>query len=187
MQVKIIAEAGYACAMLGLSLSYETNTDKAQAVSLKLYDKDGGHNKFLESMCVWLDITAPRYFWQQFDTFRIAVTKQSGSTMHTLMRRPLTQDDFESPIWATTLLHLNILIEGKMFKALKNELPEGFLQRRILCTNYKTLRTIISQRMSHKLPQWHAFCRAVLLGLRHPEFVTDLQNQFENLHKAPAT
>ncbi|MCK9240314.1 hypothetical protein [Desulfocurvus sp.] len=52
----------------------------------KLAPLDKGHNKVLESMCVWLDVRMPRYWWQEFDTYRVGVTKQSESTMHILIR-----------------------------------------------------------------------------------------------------
>ena len=82
MKIKILKEAGYDEALLGLSLSYNTKIERMDKVAAKLYCKDGGHNKFLESICVWLDITAARYWWQEFDTYRIGVTKLgSGTTM----------------------------------------------------------------------------------------------------------
>lgn len=76
MKVSIIKEAGYLEALYGLGLSYDLTSDipfenfcnnkdlitKMRFVSQKLYDKEGGHNKFLESIYVWIDITAPRFF-----------------------------------------------------------------------------------------------------------------------------
>jgi hypothetical protein len=171
MIVKIINESGYEQAMLGLSLSHNKLVENMPEVAMKLCDKDGGHNKFLESMAVWLDVTAPRKVWQQFDTYRAGMTKQSGSTMHTLMGRPLKQSDFEKPIFFITFWWLNILIRFKKFERLKNELPEGFLQRRIICTNYKALRHICAQRRDHKLREWQVFCDAVMGGLEYGEFI----------------
>lgn len=161
MRVNIINEDGLDEAMLGLSLSYNKeikNGDEMFAVAKKLASKDGGHNKFLESIVIWIDITAPRYWWQQFDTYRIGITKQSDSTMHTIMKRPLTQEDFETPIPEYLLMLLNAYIVQKNFDAIKNILPEGFLQRRVVCTNYKVIRNIIKQRETHKLKEWQVFC-----------------------------
>ena len=89
MDVQIMAECGVVEAMVGLSLSYGVGKsyEEMLEVAKKLYNKDGGHNKFLESIVVWLNIDAPRYWWQQFDTYRVGTTKQSGSTMHTIMKR----------------------------------------------------------------------------------------------------
>ncbi len=174
MKVTILKEAGYAEAALGLALSFEREADDMPRVMNRLYNKDGGHNKFLESLVVWLDVTAPRHFWQQFDTYRAGVTKQSGSTMHTLLKRPLEHADFDQPLAELTLIRLNILIERRELMALKNELPEGYLQRRVVCTNYKTLRNMLWQRRTHRNPAWGEFCAAVLAQVEHKEFFADL-------------
>ncbi len=157
MNVEILKEAGYEEAMLGLSLSHLQPVEDMPAIAYRLAYKDAGHNKFLESIVVWLDIAAPRYWWQQFDTYRVGITKQSESTMHTLMNRKLKRSDFEYPIHLDTLRRLNELIEGGYFEMLKSDLPEGFLQRRIVCTNYKVLRHIVLQRKDHRLPEWQFF------------------------------
>ena len=173
MNVKILNECGYNEALTGLSLSYNVEDTSALAqIANKLAGKDGGHNKFLESMVVWIDIDAPRYWWSQFDTYRTGTSKQSESTMHTILKRNLTQDDFESSIDGAYLDMLNQLIIEKQFDDIKNLLPEGFLQRRIVCTNYKVLRSIHKQRFTHKLPQWQKFCNTVLENVEFPEFIT---------------
>jgi hypothetical protein len=87
------------------------------------------------------------------------------------MRRFLRQQDFSVPISESTLTRLNELIEIKHFQQLKAELPEGFLQRRIVCTNYKTLRNIISQRKTHKLLEWRLFISEVMEQVEHPELL----------------
>lgn len=171
MKVEILREAGYDEAILGLSLSYNTTIESAEEVAVRLYDKDGGHNKFLESIVVWLDITAPTFWWIQMDTYRVGMTKQSQSTMHTVMRRPLTQSDFWLPIPPHTLNGLNELIAAGNFVQLINNLPKGHCQRRIVCTNYKALRHIVSQRHDHQLVEWQFFVEAVLDRLDCPEFV----------------
>jgi len=173
VRVDVILEAGYEQAMLGLSLSHKQPVAKMPSVARKLCNKDGGHNKFLESIVVWLDIIAPRNWWQQFDTYRIGVTKQSESTMHTLMSGLLSQSDFNREIHSAALYRLNTLIERRDFDQLKAELPESFLQRRIICTNYQTIRRIIRQRRRHKLAAWQVFCET-MRGLEHQEFLEDL-------------
>jgi len=170
VRTSILREAGYEEALLGLSLSYGQDPEKMSAVAWRLCDKDGGHNKFLESIVVWLDITAPRYWWQEFDTYRIGVTKQSSSTIHTLTRRALSQADFEHPVASAALEHLNLLIAEGQLEEAKWNLPESFLQRRIVCTNYKTLRNMMLQRWNHRLPEWHVFIKA-LGALEHRELL----------------
>ena len=93
--------------------------------------------------------------------------------MHTLLKRPLTQDDFEYPIETDYLKFLNNRIQSgdTPIAMLKSDLPEGFLQRRIVNLNYKVIRHIILQRRKHKLPQWRKFCSFMLENLKHSEFL----------------
>ena len=88
MKIEILGEAGYDAAIKGLSLSKGCTIERAKEVAVNLAPKDGGHNKILESIYIWIDIVAPRYWWQEADTYRIS-TKQSGSTMHTIQKRLL--------------------------------------------------------------------------------------------------
>lgn len=189
MKVDVLAEYGYDEALLGLGLSHgltsaifpdgngEIKFPAAMTLRLaelarKLAKRDGGHNKFLEAIGVWLDITAPRYWWSQFDTYRVGVSRLSESTMHTITKRQLTPDDFEDEIFPNTLAELNVAIAlGGAFLDVKANLPESFLQRRIVTTNYKALRNIVQQRESHRLPQWQNFCHAMRWQLAHPEFL----------------
>lgn len=160
MKITILEEHGFDSAMKGLARSFNQDVAKMPRVALNLSTKDGGENKFLESMQVWLDIKAPLFWWRHFDTYRVGTTKQSDSTMHTLTRQPLTQDDFEKPIDADYLevLNLKILAVNIDIENIQNALPNGFLQGRTVCTNYKVIRNIILQRRNHKLPQWRYFC-----------------------------
>lgn len=176
MKIKILSEHGYNEALLGLSLSYNQETENMPNVVNKLLNRDlnGGELKFLEFIGVWLDITAPRYFWQQFDTYRVGRSEQSESTMHTILKRELTQSDFEEPIRIDILELLNSMIERKDFDNVKNNLPESFLQRRILFTNYKTLIGIIKQRKNHRLKVWTEFNQYLIDNLEHNEIVEKL-------------
>jgi hypothetical protein len=171
MKVVKLNEFGYEQALLGLTLSREQPIENMPALAKKLADKDGGHNKFLEFIHVCLDITAPRYWWQQMATYRVGNSWQSESTMYTIMKKPLDGSNFQYYMQPETFTRLNYLIENKYFDLLKNELPEGFLQRRLMDTNYKALRNIILQRRNHKLVEWKLFCSSVLDQLEHPEFV----------------
>lgn len=175
MIVNVLSECGYFASMLGLSLSYNQDPGKMPAVADKLKAKDNGHNKFLESICIWIDVDGPRYWHQELDTYRIGVTKQSESTIHTILRAPLTNDNFEGgDIPDSWLIYLNSLIEAKDFLKLKKLLPESFLQRRIITTNYKTLRHIFKQRYNHKLKEWRYFCDEIYKQSEHKEFLEDL-------------
>lgn len=180
--IKILEEHGYHSAMLGLSLSYNKPVHEMKKVADALYNKNKGHNKFLESIQVWLDITMPRYWWGEFDTYRVGVTKQSESTMHTLFKRELTQDDFSWSLNGELLEIINHLItkynkeknkgvRNNIFTLIKNYLPEGFLQRRVVCTNYKVLRHIIEQRQNHRLEEWGVFCDYLKNNCKYKEFL----------------
>jgi hypothetical protein len=183
MEVQIIEECGYDEALLGLGLSHGITSniafedldpkmrERLQRIAKKLSPLDGGHNKFLESICVWLDVIAPRFFWSQFDTYRVGITKQSESTMHTLLHGNIKQSDFEDNIPGVFLDYLNQIREEHNLDLLKSCLPEGFLQRRIINTNYKTLKNIIEQRKHHKLKQWHVFFEEIHKQIKHPEFI----------------
>ena len=187
MKIKVIETTGIGEALLGLGLSYGLTSDisiydlyyleneidcKCRDIADKLAHKQGGHNKFLESINIYLDITAPRYWWSEFDTYRVGVTKQSESTIHTITKRPLTQKDFQGTVVAETLTFLNELIDRynstpylvtqqTLLHKIKNNLPEGFLQRRIVVLNAKTLQNIIAQRHNHRLREWHTFCTTI--------------------------
>ena len=178
MKTTVLNESGYREALLGLSLSYNRDLNKMESVADKLAFKGDGHGKFLESMVVWLDITAPRYWWSQVDTYRVGVSKQSESTMHTILKREIGQSDFERDVHPDYLEHLNNLIkEGKLVEV-KQALPESFLQRRIVCLNYATLQRIERQRRTHKLPEWQSFCDSVLLGVKYPKWVSEKWKEY---------
>ena len=184
MKIHVISESGYKEALFGLGLSYGLTSqyhtvndmdvdtfNKLEHIAFRLAKKDGGHNKFLESIVVWIDITAPRYFHSQLDTYRVGTTKQSESTMHTIMARRLTQSDFQTPIDNKILDILNKYIDNKNFTDVKNILPEGFLQRRIICTNYKVLRNMVIQRGGHRLEEWKYFCSELNNQLKHSGYI----------------
>lgn len=183
MEVKVINESGYEAAIKGIGLSYGIDDfERLENVAKKLSFKDGGHNKFLESMQVWIEINAARYWWQEFDTYRVGVTKQSESTIHTITRKSITQNNFEYEVFQPTIDYVNKLIleynksESKhtmkyYFNLIKANLPEGFLQKRIVCTNYKCLKNIIYQRKNHKLGEWFVFIEKIKKQLKYSELL----------------
>lgn len=188
MNVSVMQEEGYHESLLGIGLSYGltslikdvdellVNSSvllKLEGIANSLVNRGGSHAKFLESIAVWLDINAPRYWWQQFDTYRIGVTKQSESTMHTIARRPLDESDFATHIPDDHMAYLNAAIEEADWPTVKAALPESFLQRRIVCTNYKVLRHMYQQREHHKLIEWQMFLDELCAQLEHPSWVSE--------------
>lgn len=185
MKIEVLEEAGRDWALLGMAFSYKDRkipwrlwwTPEQQAKAIKraglLAHKDGGHNKFLESIQVWFIVEASRDFWSEMDTYRVGMTKQSESTMHTLSKRPPEFEDFEEGTDEETFLAFLKSWErhrGSVTK-LKKNLPEGFLQARVVNTNYKVLRNVLWQREGHRLEQWTTFREELLAQLEHPEYL----------------
>jgi hypothetical protein len=187
MEIEKISEHGYYEALQGLSLNYQRDIGLMPKVLEKLALKDGGHNKVLEFIYTYWDITAARYFWQEFDTYRIGVSKSSESTMHNLLDRDMELFDLESGIddfvVDTQKYQVKLFNEAKekiselpkafRINELKKLLPESYLQRRIVCINYKALRNVLSQRRTHQLKEWSVFCSEVEVQVTHPEFLKE--------------
>ena len=190
IRVEKVDEAGYRAALQGLAHNKKQETEKMSVVAKKLATLDGGHNKFLESMILWLDVRAPRYWWQEADTFRLS-SKQSESTMHTLTAELLAVDmndaasienfiaeNFEpNSCSAETLKWIHAAAQQKDIIEIKKKLPEGFLQTRMWCMSYKTLRNLILQRRTHRLPHWKEFIRQTLELVDHPELLPGLTHE----------
>ena len=179
MEVKKLGEHGYEYSLVGLSLSKkQKDMERMKVVACNLAGKGGGHDKFLSHIDVWIIIQAPIFWWNEFDQYKLRVpdivdmNTQSESTMHTLEKSALTQEDFEYPISENYLKELNDSIsKGKSIEELKNDLPQGFLQRREIKLNYMCIWNIYQQRKNHRLPQWHIFLDDLLKLLEHPEFI----------------
>lgn len=196
MEMKILHESGYEWALLGTSLSFkdegvpllewwtEDKYNRMKKACTSMAFKDGGHNKFLEAIVMWIYIKAPRGWWQEFDTYRVGITKSSASTMHTIQKRPLDKSDFEDGTDPRVIDIFNSILSeatnnftntsrlsGDELQRVKWNLPEGFLQSRIVCVNYKTLRNMFIQRESHWLKQWQFFINAIRDNCEHPELL----------------
>jgi len=183
IEVIVRHEAGYEAALYGMSLSHSLDMDYPLTEikitrAKKLAPLQGGHNKFLESLMLWVEVNAPRYWWQQADTYRLS-TKQSESTMHTILKRELEMDDFAIPPPQSWLGDLNSMIKKGQLDKVKALLPEGFMQRRMWCMSYKMLQNIYFQRKNHKLKEWQNFLISVISQIDHPNFIaTDDDKKF---------
>ena len=181
MEVHVLAEVGHDLAIQGMHFSHELevplglipeapHNECCSPRGLLLSSADKGHNKFLESMFVYFDVRTSLKVWKQLDTYRIA-TKQSKSTMHTLTRRPLCMGDFNTPLPLGTLNRLNQLMKEGAFMQMYDELPSGYLQTKRCVMSYKTLRNLMAQRVSHKLPEWQTFITSLLRQLTYAEYL----------------
>lgn len=186
MRVRLMKEFGYEEALFGIGLSYGKVSGYATPeeamrhdewsrlceLAPKLVSRGGGHDKFLRQIGVILDITAPMYWWKQMDTYKVSTVAQSESTMHTLLKNPITKDCFEFGYVPDYYVNfLEDLRKHKDFSRLNACLPQSWLQRRIWTGNYAVLKNIILQRDNHKLPEWKFFLDAIFPALGHPELL----------------
>lgn len=124
------------------------------------------HCKFLRQIFVTVDITAPRFWWSEFDTYKVGTAANSCSTMHKIGAYKFTIDMFDcddsDAQYINSLLPvLNMLREqynstksNQDIITLKRMLPESFLQKRTVTMNYAVLRAMIRQRQHHRLHHW---------------------------------
>ena len=191
MRYELIECHGYKTSVLGMMLSYgktsydnfEATTEDIDRLAAKLAPMDGGHNKFLEQIQYWILIQAPLFWWKQFDTYRVGVSKSSESTMHKSWKNGLTHDMFETPIFQDTLNNINKFIteynqdttstarKAYLQECIIGNLPDGYLQTRMVNINAKSLRNMYFQRKDHKLSQWRDFC-SWIKELPHGDLIT---------------
>lgn len=138
-----------------------------------LYQAGPEHRKYLRQIFVSMDITAPLYWWKEFDTYKVGTVANSCSTMHTIHRKEFTLDDFscEHLINGTSKIMLNGVIDlmnqyRSQYLNTKNKeywwqliqlLPSSYNQKRTVTMNYENVATIIRQRSHHKLDEWNNF------------------------------
>ena len=191
MRYELIECHGYETSVLGMMLSYgktsydnfEATTEDIDRLAAKLAPMDGGHNKFLEQIQYWILIQAPLFWWKQFDTYRVGVSKSSESTMHKSWKNGLTHEMFETPIFQDTLNNINKFIteynqdttstarKAYLQECIIGNLPDGYLQTRMVNINAKSLRNMYFQRKDHKLSQWRDFCLWIK-ELPHGDLIT---------------
>ena len=132
------------------------------------------HRKFLRQIFVSVDITAPLYWWKEFDTYKVGTVSNSTSTMHKLASTPITTDCFEmddfseiidnyknGKLWQIIITYLEQLRQGynetkdkRYWKELIRLLPESWLQKRTIIMNYENILNMYQQRKHHKLTEW---------------------------------
>ena len=146
-------------------------------------DKAGTeHRKFMRMITVYIDITAPLYWWKEFDTYKIGTVANSCSTMHKIAAKEFTLEDFScehlmdfeekgrlkfSPLGTlqNTIDELNDCRETyletkdkKYWWQLIQLLPSSYNQKRTVMLNYEVLTNMYHQRNNHKLDEWRTFC-----------------------------
>ena len=136
------------------------------------------HRKFLRQVFVTVDITAPLYWWKEFDTYKVGTVANSCSTMHKIHAKAFDRDDFSHDrldegglaLLDTTIAYLEA--ERQKFLANKEDrqpwhnmiqmLPSSYNQMRTVTLNYENLINIYYARRNHKLAEWHTLCDWIL-------------------------
>ena len=146
------------------------------------------HGKFLRMINVTMDVTAPLYWWKEFDTYKVGTVANSCSTMHKIHAKEFTLEDFSLDDFVTykanicgrdveeSLVELFVEIVGmcedlrlaylntkdkKYWRALIQFLPSSYNQRRTVQLNYQVLKHMYFARKNHKLDEWRDFCKWV--------------------------
>ena len=135
------------------------------------------HRKYLRQIFVSMDITAPLYWWKEFDTYKVATVANSTSTMHKIHSKPFSREDFSCDrmsegalavldgvidyLESTRLAYVESK-ERALWDDLIQLLPSSYNQMRTVTMNYETLINIYYARKNHKLPEWHVLCDAIM-------------------------
>lgn len=135
------------------------------------------HRKYMRQIFVSVDITAPLYWWKEYDTYKVATVANSTSTMHKITSKPFELSNFsydhmneqalqslKSTISVLENLRLEYLKtqDKKIWYSIIQLLPSNYHQLRTCTFNYETLMNIYFSRKNHKLNEWHDFCDWIL-------------------------
>ena len=169
---------------------------------MKRLDKAGTeHRKFMRMITVYVDITAPLYWWKEFDTYKVGTVANSCSTMHKIHTKEFTLDDFSyEHLTHTDAFHmdanedalnaLQVVINAlnynrKKYLETKDKtywwqmiqlLPSSYNQKRTVMLNYEVLANMYHQRKNHKLDEWRTFCEWIKT-LPCSELITGEENE----------
>ena len=170
------------------------------ALMKKLRNAGTDHRKFMRMIIVYLDITAPLYWWKEFDTYKVGTVANSCSTMHKIHAKEFTIEDFScehlkdsfgeshdcfSPldILYDVITMLNICREDYLKSKSKDDwdqmiqlLPSSYNQKRTVMLNYEVLSNIYQSRKDHKLDEWHTFCHWID-ELPYSELITGYEEE----------
>lgn len=158
----------------------------------KLSNAGTDHSKYLRMIVVYADITAPMYWYKEFDTYKVGTVRNSCSTMHKIHSKEFTIEDFsidnfELPLSEAECVgdiisnYLGLLEDAmkrfndtkdkKWWKLLIQLLPSSYNQKSTVMLNYQVLKNIYHSRKNHKLDEWHDFCNWIE-SLPYSELIT---------------
>lgn len=141
----------------------------------RLSDAGTEHRKYMRMMPVYARITAPLYWWKEFDTYKVGTVANSCSTMHKIAEKEFTLEDFSTEHLSkvsieylkSSINHLNFIREiysidktnkGAWWQMIQL-LPSSYNQTRNVMMNYEVLANIHKSRKNHKLDEWREFCK----------------------------
>ena len=135
------------------------------------------HRKFLRQIMVSMDITAPLYWWKEFDTYKVGTVANSCSTMHKIQAKEFSREDFSMERMSGDAIGVMdaviACLESERLKFIETKekahwhnmiqlLPSSFNQMRTVTMNYEVLINIYYARKTHKLAEWHTLCDAIV-------------------------
>ncbi len=147
------------------------------------------HRKYMRMMPVYVRITAPLYWWKEFDTYKVGTVANSCSTMHKIAEKEFTLEDFShehmdiasETCLETTIGYLNLFRQSFLENYYKDIwwqmiqlLPSSYNQTRNVMLNYEVLANIYRQRKNHKLDEWREFCKWIE-SLPYKELITGVE------------
>ena len=145
-------------------------------LAIRLRNAGTDHRKFMRMIVVYLDITAPLYYWKEFDTYKVGTVANSCSTMHKIADKEFTLEDFSCEhLENSWLAHLKETIrllndardaynwcntdaKKEWWWQMIQLLPSSYNQKRTVMLNYEVLANMYKSRRNHKLDEWHTFC-----------------------------
>lgn len=153
------------------------------------------HRKFMRMITVYIDVTAPLYWWKEFDTYKVGTVANSCSTMHKIAAKEFALEDFSCEhLLPTAKKNLESTIDilngyrdqysvdtdpevrKKYWWQMIQLLPSSYNQRRTVMLNYEVLANIYKSRRNHKLDEWHTFCDWIE-SLPYSELITGKENK----------
>ena len=152
----------------------------------KLVKAGTDHSKFMRMINVTCDITAPLYWWKEFDTYKVGTVRNSCSTMHTIHSKEFTKEDFsvenvlpDVDACSYVLGRLNYARlkyletqDKRYWYSMIQLLPSSFNQKATVAMNYAVLRNIYHSRKTHRLDEWRTFCEWIE-SLPYSELITE--------------
>ena len=146
------------------------------SLATKLAKAGSDHRKYLRQILVSMDITAPLYWWKEFDTYKVGTVANSTSTMHKIQAKEFSREDFScdrmSEDCLAALDAVIAYLEGERVRFVETKekqhwhnmiqlLPSSYNQMRTVTMNYEVLINIYYARRHHKLAEWHTLCEAI--------------------------